>query len=512
MTERVVVIVPAPTANGDLHLGHIAGPFLAADVYTRYARAAGREVLFGTGIQDTQTFVVTTAHRLGTTPRALATRSTAEVEASLATLGIAVDGFTTTPERFLKVVRDFFERLHSAGRLRLRAMPFPYLPRTGDYLVDGLVRGHCPVCLAGSCAGSCESCGHPVAPGDLIDPHPTMFPDEPVRLREVPVLVLPMEEYRDRLRDYFARTGPGMRPRLAQAIQEMLSRPLTDFPITFPISWGIPAPFPEVAGQVVNPFAEAMAWSLHCTALCAERRGAVLAAEDELWFPDAGSEVVYFLGFDNTHPFAVAGVALLFAHDGRYRLPEQFVTNDFYELDYEKFSTSRGHTVSGRDLVAEVPRDLVRYHLAATSPELQRTDFSRDAVARITGPRLVRPWNRVVARVDEWAGQALPVSGRAREVAARLGERFAAAYELPWFSLNRAAATLAEQLDRLDRWTAGRDDAGDFCHQVEVVLRGAAPILVDLAGQAPPDPGVTGGPGATCIVPRRLPRLGGRAA
>ena len=508
MTERVVVISPAPTANGDLHLGHIAGPFLAADVYTRYARAVGHEVLFGTGIQDTPTYVVTTAHRLGTTPQALVARSAEDVEATLAAMGIGVDGFTGVDERFTKVVVDFMDRLHSAGRLRVRTMTFPYSPRTGEYLVDGHVRGGCPVCLADGCAGLCESCGHPIAAGELIDPRSTMWPDDALESREVQVLVLPMEEYRDGLRDHFARQGSTMRPHMAQAVQEMLSRPLPDFPVTYPISWGIPAPFPEVAGQVFNPNAEPMAWSIHCSALSAERRGQVLAAEDELWFPESGSKVVYFLGFDNTYPFAIAGIAMLLAHGDRYVLPEQFITNEFYELDNEKFSTSRGHVVWGRDLAADVSRDLIRFHLAATSPEFQRTDFSRGALARITESRLVEPWNRVAAKLDEWAGRGpLPISERSRAAALRIIERFAAAYELPRFSLNRAAETLAAQLARLDRWAVDPREAGDFCHEVDVVLRCAAPILIDLAEQALPDTAISTVPCATEIMPRSMPRL-----
>src|SRR5262249_13982724 len=192
---------------------------------------------------------------------------------------------------------------------------------------------------------------------------------------------------------------------------------------------------------------------------------------------------------------------------GRYALPAQFVTNEFYELDNDKLSTSRGHVVWGRDLVAEVPRDLVRFHLAVTSPEHQRTGFSRGALTQVTGSRLVRPWNRVADRVGEWVGAGpLPVSGRSRATARRIVERFAAAYELPEFSLNRAAGTLTEQLARLAGWAVTADDAGDFCHEVDVVLRCAAPILVDLAPPALPT-APTGPAGRTAIPPAPLPRL-----
>jgi methionyl-tRNA synthetase len=506
--SRLVVISPAPTANGDLHLGHLAGPFLAADVHTRYARATGREVLFGTGAQDTSTFVVTTARRLGAAPRSLALRSAREIEATLAAIGIEVDGFTGFDDRFTKHVLAFLDRLHSAGRLVLRTVRFPFLPSTGEFLVDGHVRGGCPVCLAEGCAGLCEGCGHPVAAAELLDPRSSRHPDEPVQWREAEVLVLPLEDYRDRLREYFGGPAGRMRPRMAQIVGELLSGPLPDFPITYPVAWGLPAPFPEVAGQVVNPNAECMAWSMHATTRAAEGRGDTVSEEDELWRPEAGSSVVYFLGSDNTHPFAVAGPAMLLACEGRYALPDRFVTNEFYELDDEKFSTSRGHVVGGGELAAEVPRDLIRFHLATTSPEYQRTSFGRAALGRVTGDRLVRPWNAIAAAIEPWADHGpLPVSGRGHAAAARMAERFRSCYELDGFSLGRAAGTIAEQLARLAGRTPTTADAGDFGHEVDTLLRCAAPILIDLAAAALPDTAFPAGQRPGRITPRRLPRL-----
>jgi methionyl-tRNA synthetase len=348
-----------------------------------------------------------------------------------------------------------------------------------------------------------------VAAGDLLDVRSTLHPDDPVMMREVEVLVLPLERYRDRLRAHVDRHATGMRPHMAQAMAEMLARPLPDFPVTYPISWGIPVPFPEVPGQVVNPNAEPMAWSMHCTALSAETRGFPAAAEDALWQSGAGSEIVYFLGFDNIFPFAIAGPAMLLAFDDRYELPTRYLTNEFYELDHRKFSTSRGHVVWGRQLAARVPRDLIRFHLASTSPEHQRTSFSEDGLVRVTDGRLVRPWNRIADRVDGWVGRGpLSVSGRSRRAAARIAERFAACYELSGFSLNRAAVTLAEQLARLEHRAVTDADAGDFCFEVGALLRCAAPILIDLAAAA--NVGFDGEPGATCpetVTPVRLPRL-----
>lgn len=508
MNRTTLIISPAPTANGDLHLGHIAGPFLASDVHARYLRATGRDALLATGFQDTSTYVPTTAHRLGTTPEALVARSAEQIESTLAAVGVDVDGFTGDEDRFVETVLGFMERLHAAGRFELRTMTFPYSPATGEYLVDGYARGGCPLCLADGCAGLCESCGHPVAAGDLIDPRSTLNPDDPVELREVQVLVLPMERYRRRIREHFAEHGGAMRPHMAQAIEKMLSRPLPDYPVTYPTSWGIPAPFPEVAGQRINPNAEPAAWSVYCGALSAERRGGTSAATDELWLAEARTKVVYFLGFDNTYPFAIVAPAMLLASDGRYLLPEEFITNEFYELDNAKFSTSKGHVVWGRDLVAEVPRDLVRFHLAATSPENQRTSFSRAALATVTSSRLVEPWNRIVDKVERFTGRGpLPVSERSRAASARIVERFAACYELEYFSLTRAAETLTEQLGRLARWDVRPGQEGDFCHEVDVVLRCAAPILIDLAEKALPQIRIPTDIDTTTITPAVLPRL-----
>ncbi|KJK48233.1 methionine--tRNA ligase [Lentzea aerocolonigenes] len=503
--SKLLVIAPGPTANGDLHLGHLAGPFLAADICARYARAAGCDVLFGTGIHSTQNYIVTTARRLGVKPEDLREKSAGQVEASLAAMDIQPDGFVRFDERYVKTVVTFFDRLHSAGKLRLRAVKFPYSPRTGEFLTDAYVRGGCPVCLTDGCAGLCEGCGHWIASGELVDPKSTLDPSDPVELREEKVLVLPVEEYRAGLEEFFARHAPTLRPRLARMIEEMLARPLPDYPVTLPISWGIPAPFPEVAGQVFYSDTETITWSIHASALAAQARGEVLESDDQLWFAD--TEVVYFFGSDAGFAFAVAGVAMLLALE-QYVLPEQFVTNEFYELENDKFSTSRGHLVTGQELLDEdVPRDLIRFYLASTSPEFQRTNFTRAAMAEVTSSRLVAPWNRIAAKVNALAESPLPVSERSRVAARLMVERFAGAYDVRRFSVTAAAFTLTEQLARLDSFPLTAENAGDFCHEVDTFLRCAGPILTDLAGKALGDSVIPSTFDAHEFTPRHLPEL-----
>jgi len=510
--NRLVVVSPAPTANGDLHVGHLAGPFLAADVCTRHSRSTGRETLYGTGMHFTQNYVVTAAKHLGVAPEDLRERSAEKVQQTLAALGIDVDGFGCTGDRFTKLVLGFYDRLHSAGKLELRTTRFPFLPSTGEYLTDALVTGDCPFCLAHGNAGVCESCGLPILPGDLLDPRSALHPDAEVVHRDADILVFPVERYRADLEAYFAKTP--MRPHLAQLIEIAMRAPLPDFPITMPTSWGIPAPFPEVPDQIIYPHMEGMPWSMFTTALAAEKRGGVLTADDELWRDEAGTTVVYFAGLDATYPFAIVGTAMLTALGG-YVLPSQYVTNDFYELANQKFSTSRGHVVSGRELAAEVPRDLIRFHLSATSPEFQRTDFTHDALYRVTEQRLTGPWNRVAAVVGQWVDRGpLLVSAEGRRSARVMADRFADGYDLRRFSLTAVASTLAEQLGRLDRLAASvtAATAGDLCHQVDVFLRCAAPVLIDLAAAALPDCSWPNRLDTRTVVPARLPRLGGAAA
>ncbi|MGW5049558.1 class I tRNA ligase family protein [Actinokineospora sp. NPDC004072] len=505
--KRTVVISPAPTANGDLHVGHLAGPFLAADVCVRFARALNREALLATGMHFTQNYVVTTARRLGVDPEELRLRSAGQVAETLAALGIDIDGYGCVDDRFIKMVVNFYDRLRAKGKLVLKPVKLPYSTATGEFLTDSYVRGTCPHCLAENCAGLCESCAHPILPGDLINPRSTLDPDDPVTYREAEVLVFPVEDYRAELEEYFARMRPRMRPRMRLLIDDLLSKPLVDAIITQPITWGIPAPFPDTVGQVVYADLEGMPWSMYCTALAAEARGAVLSADDELWLEDSGTRVVYFLGMDALYPFAVVGTAMLIAMGG-YVLADQWITNEFYELNSEKFSTSRGHVITGRELVAEVPRDLIRFHLAVTGPEFQRTDFTREALARVTTLRLVDPWNRVADKVQEWVGKgAFPVSAASRAAAYRMFERFRDGFDLAHFSLTHAAHTITEQLARLDRWAVTADDAGDFCHEVEVFLRCAAPILIDLAAAALPDTMLAEPNGTTQYTPAALPRL-----
>lgn len=513
--REVVIIGPPPTPNGDLHVGHMAGPYLAADVHARYLRAVGRRVIYATGTDDSQTYVLASARKLGTTPEALCRKASHDIRSTLGLMGISIDGFAPVDDDYRKAVLDFLSVLHGAGRFRLRTVRLPYSERHGEFLMEGLIEGDCPVCLAESRGGQCETCGHAVDFDALLNPRSRLDPTDVLTSRETQILVLPMEDYREELTRYHQSQEGRWRPHLVQLARELLARPLPDFAITYPTGWGIPAPFPETPGQVINAWAEGMAQWMFCTTHAARELGQECRATDELWRAERDIQLVYFLGFDNGYICSVAHVALLLAHEGRYVLPDMIVPNEFYELENEKFSTSTGHVISVQDLLAEVPRDLARFYLASTCPEHQRTNFSRAALEQITGQRLVGPWNDVADLLDEAAAEGpLPVSAEGRARAAVMLERFRACYELPAFSLARAADLVVAQLERLRRRAAQREGAelGDLFLEMKVLIAGAAPILIDLAAAAAEAGGFDGTFGdaaldASYVTPFVLPRL-----
>jgi methionyl-tRNA synthetase len=523
----VLVLGPNPTPNGGMHLGHIAGPYLAGDVYARYQRARGRRTVFSTGTDDSQTFVVASAARQGTDPQELCDTSTKLIRDALRAIGISVDGFGPFDETYRETVLTYFRELHAAGKFRLKTVPLPYLERTGEFIVEGLIEGDCPVCLAACRGGLCETCCHPNNFDELINPHSTVDPNDVPTTREATILVLPMEDYRAELTAYHERWAPYWRPHLVQMVRDVLSRPLPDLPITYPLTWGMAAPFPETPGQVLNAWLELIPAGMYTSSYAAAGTGRDIEP-GRLWLPEENTRIVHFLGFDNAYFFALTHMALLMAHGDRYVRPEWVLTNEFYELENEKFSTSKRHVLSVQDILAEVPRDLVRLYLALTAPEYQRTTFTRTGLAKVIGDRLVGPWNRLAETlgkaVANGGARPLPVSAAGRARAATMLARFDFNYEMPNYSMNRSADAILTQIGRLGRLAAVLDghglDAepeawGDLFLQVSALLALSAPILIDLAAAAADAGGFDGvlAPGAfetaevVPFAPPLLPRL-----
>lgn len=494
----VLVLGPNPTPNGGMHLGHIAGPYLAGDVYARYQRARGRNVIFTTETDDSQTYVVASAAREGITSEELCKRSTGQIQEALQAIGISYDGFGPFDSMYKATVLQYFSALHAAGVFKLKTVRLPYLERTGEFMVEGLIEGDCPVCLASSRGGLCETCCHPNNFDQLINPHSTINPDDELIYREATIMVLPLEEYRDRLTKYHESLATHRRPHIRQMIAEILSRPMQDVPITFPLNWGLDAHFPEVPGQVLNAWLELIPAGMFTTSFAASKLGRD-TVPGELWRKAENLRIVHFLGFDNAYYFCFPHIAMLMAHGDKYVWPESIINNEFYELESSKFSTSKRHVLTPQELLKEVPRDVARLYLALTAPEYQRSTFSRSGLDKMAEDRLIGPWNQlagVLAKAVANAGDdsaKLPVSPTARGRVVAMLERFDLSYEMPTLNLNRSADTVLVHIGRLRGRALALDGVGldeqpeawgDLFCEVKALLALASPLLIDLVAAA----------------------------
>ncbi|MFC4160858.1 class I tRNA ligase family protein [Chitinimonas lacunae] len=473
-----LIIAPPPTPNGDLHVGHMAGPYLAADIFARYWRAMGASVNYATGTDDSQTYVVTSAEKLNMAPEALCNRSWHDIQSSLAAWGVELDGYAPFDEHYRKMVLDFLLPLHEAGVFKRKRVKLPYSPTRQEFMVESYVSGDCPTCLNQTRGGLCEACGHPNNFQMLARPRSTRAPFEALEYREVEILVFPVEAYRAQLEAYYEKVKGSWRPHILQLMRELFSKPLIDFPITYPISWGIKSPFPGTEGQVINAWAEGMAASMYCSHCGDGNKGPI----DQTWRSENEAKLVYFLGFDNSYFWGVTHLALLMAHQGKYILPQTIVPNEFYELDDSKFSTSRGHLIWAKDLVKEIPRDYARFFVCFTCPENNRSNFSKQSLTKVINERLVTPWNELVAAYHEYANTSdrsiAPLSGDSAQI---MKDRLANCFALETFSLRAAADWVMQNIERIAKNLKERrySTLQDANAEISALVAGFAPILID---------------------------------
>ncbi|WP_030869828.1 class I tRNA ligase family protein [Streptomyces sp. NRRL S-37] len=475
--RRFLVTATPPTTNGDLHVGHLSGPYLGADVFSRAQRMLGHTVLYASGGDDHQTYVVTTAQRLGLDPVELAARCNREITATLELADIGIDAFTSPDDVYRDEIREFFAGLHRAGKLVTRTWTFPYCAETGRYLLEAFATGYCPECLAGTSGAICESCGHPNDVDSLLFAASTGAGDGAVtEPREVEILVLPLEEYRERFTEFYRRRRATMRPHVLRFVDEMLSRPLPDFPVSYPADWGIPVGIDGFDGQVINVWAEMLPGLRHMAGVARARRGP--ETPSDVWAGDSGFELVQFLGYDNTFYFAFAHLGLAFAHGGLVE-PTAIVTNEFYHLDGSKFSTSRRHLIWARDLVGKYGPDNVRFFLALGNPEHQPANFTEAEFLETVRTRLHEPLRALGTALAPHTGRPLPVPEGTEALLDRYRDRMRRAYTLETFSMRQAAETTANLLALLAARAAG--DPGLAVAGLRVLASRAAPLVPGLA-------------------------------
>ncbi|WP_051367041.1 methionine--tRNA ligase [Hamadaea tsunoensis] len=441
MQTLTAVTAAPPTPNGDLHLGHVSGPYLGADVYARAVRLRGGDAYYVTGSDLHQSYVPTKARRDGVDPLVMADRYADEIARIFTSAAFATAAVVRpqhTPEH-TRIVSGFFARLHERGALRTVTEPLPHCATCDRYLFEAHLTGRCPHCGAVCDGNSCENCALPNAVTDLVDAVCNACGSAPT-LQVGTRLVFPLSEYADRLRAYHA--GTVMSPQLEALCADMLAAGLPDIPVTHPTDWGLPMPG--------HPGQRIYVWAEMVPGYAAELARALSTTDwREAW---DRATVVQFFGFDNGYFHAVLFPALMMAYDPGLRLPSALLTNEFYLLGDSKFSTSRRHAIWATDLLTQVPGSIVRFVLGHDRPEAARTSFGWDRFHALVDGELVERWQgwltALFERVDAAGGKVPSFAAATRSQHAFLQQLDAAAqdvfsaYAAEGFSTRRAARGL----------------------------------------------------------------------
>ncbi len=478
MKQHYIITVDPPTPNGDLHVGHLSGPYFAADVVTRYLRLAGHEVVLYSNADPHQTYVVTTAWRLGREPAAVAAYYNRRIVETLAADGIELDLFADGDQAQAEFVNHFYADLYRRGKLLAREEPMPFCQGCGRFLFQAYIEGRCPHCGKPCYGNNCEGCCRPNRPRDMLDAVCRRC-RQPPSLEAYRGLFLPLEPYREALRAYAASRREVWRSGFFDRIWSTLGEPLPDIPVTFVGEYGLPVAIPGFEGQVFNVTLEIYPALMSTFDRWRRARG------DGAWdWRDRRDDFHYvtFVGVDNGGTNAVIYGALAMASQLAWPLPRSIVTNEFYQLNGKKFSSTRNYAVWGGDLLARVSSDQLRFYVAWSNPENEEANFTLAEFAEVTDRLLTRPWNEVHRRLRGLVPAAghpgrLPEGFRTR--LDRLAADLAAAYEVEGLSLRQAARRIAGWLEELRGLP---EAAGDLLLPgVKALMVLAQPILPGLA-------------------------------
>lgn len=477
--SSTAIIAPPPTPNGDLHVGHLSGPYFGVDVMRRYLRLRGEKVVAAIGVDLNQSYVVTTAERLGCDPGALAHKSHEEVTTTLSRAGILFDVIGMPDPAYQAYVSSWFTRIFSAGILQRRQRQVPYDQKRQRFMFESYASGRCTECLAETTGNICEACGHPNDPGQLLGLYPTGGkPGDPVEMREIVEYVLDLESWREPLTHHLLKTLPTLRPALKRLLSELLAKPLPAFPVTFPSSWGIPAPFPDAEGLVLNVWAEMVPGHYYWLDLAHQFSG----SSSPIVSTEQTARYIQFLGFDNSFFYAIAHLALALA--GREvgieaLLPNAIITNEFYQLENYKFSTSQGHLIWGRDLLAEAALDDVRFYLAWSNPEYNQSNFSRSEFQAVSSQKFRQPLEALVSALRDLGGHSVAPS--LPPFVRTLRQRFETAYSSEQPSLRIAATTLCNGIELANNLIKAGENPSSIRSFALALAAGAAPLTPETA-------------------------------
>ena len=382
--KRTTVTSALPYANGPVHIGHLAGVYVPADIYVRYLRLKGEEVLFVGGSDEHGVPVTQRARKEGITPQDVVDRYHNIIKESFKEFGISFDVYSrTTSDVHHKFASDFFRKLYDEGKLVEQSTMQFYDEKTGKFLTDRDVVGECPYCHKQAYGNQCEEgCGRALEPTELINPRSKETGETPV-LRETKNWYLPLNEYQQWLKEWILEGHKEWRPNVYGQCKSWLDMDLQPRAMTRDLDWGIPVPVEGADGKVLYVWFDApIGYISNTKELCdnePERWGSW-----EKWWQDEETRLLHFIGKDNIVFHCIIFPTMMKAHGG-YVMPDNVPSNEFLNLEDDKISTSRNWAVWLHEYLVDFPgkQDVLRYVLTANAPETKDNNFTwRDFQAR----------------------------------------------------------------------------------------------------------------------------------
>ena len=408
MSKRHLVTAALPYANGPVHIGHIAGCYLPADIYVRFLRQMGEDVRFICGSDEHGMAITMRARKEGVEPRAIVDRYHNMMKGSFEEFGISFDIYSrTSSEDHHKTAQDFFLKLHEQGVFQEKETDQYYDPEARQFLADRYIMGTCPACGHTEAYGDqCENCGRSLSPTELKDPRSTLSGSAPV-LKKTTNWFLPLDEMADGIRAFLDQ-HKDWKPNVHGQCMSWLDAGdgLQPRSMTRDLDWGIRVPVKGGEDKVLYVWFDAPIGYISASK-------ELMPDQWRSYWQDPGSRLVHFIGKDNIVFHCIVFPAMLMAH-GSYNLPEAVPANEFLNLEGQKISTSRNWAVWLHEYLEDFPgkQDVLRYVLCATAPETKDNDFTWKDFQQRNNSELVAILgnflNRVFVLNDKYYGGQLP--------------------------------------------------------------------------------------------------------
>jgi len=375
MSDRKMITAALPYANGPVHIGHLAGVYIPADVYARFQRRSGKDVAFICGSDEHGIPITIRAKKEGVTPQDIVDKYHEIIKKSFSDLGISFDEYSrTTSEKHYETSQDFFKVLYEKGKFTEEVSEQYFDEQANEFLADRYIVGTCPNCGNENAYGDqCEKCGSTLSPSELINPKSMLSGNVPI-LKETKNWYLPLNEYEDFLNDWIIEGHKDdWKPNVYGQVKSWLNDGLKPRAMTRDLNWGVPVPLPGAEGKVLYVWFDAPIGYISFTKEWAEKNG----KDWKDYWQSEDSDLVHFIGKDNIVFHCIIFPAMMKAH-GNFIMPDNVPAFEFLNLENDKISTSRNWAVWAHEYVEEFPgqQDVLRYALLSSAPETKDNNFT----------------------------------------------------------------------------------------------------------------------------------------